>query len=136
VLGDAAQYQHALEQQQAAQEAQAAVLGNYKQNSCAAEHISDGLASLDPAVVDSIPSDVWEAAQLLGDKKGMRVIAVYKELAEQRCALSEAVCFGYAAQHHVAGRMLMCSCLQEPRIPTGHSAVMLACGLHNKLTTE
>ncbi|WIA23775.1 hypothetical protein OEZ85_013460 [Tetradesmus obliquus] len=33
-----------------------------------------------------MPSDVWAAAQLLGNEKGMRVVAVYKELADQRVA--------------------------------------------------
>jgi hypothetical protein len=84
VLGDAAQYQQALEQQQAAREAQNAegglattIPGNH-------EVFQEGLASLDPAVVDSIPEDVWAAAQLLGDQKGMGIVTLYKELADQR----------------------------------------------------
>jgi hypothetical protein len=84
VLGDAAQYQQALEQQQAAQEAQAAELGDSKQTQGINRKVAEGLASLDPETVESIPSDVWAAAQLLGDKKGMRVVALYRELADQR----------------------------------------------------
>lgn len=84
VLGDAAQYQQALEQQQAAQEAQAAELGENDQNRGPGGQASEGLASLDPAAIESMPSDVWAAAQLLGNEKGMCVVALYKELTDQR----------------------------------------------------
>jgi hypothetical protein len=84
VLGDAAQYQQALEQQQAAREAQHAEAGFAVKPKGSNEVLQEGLASLEPEVVDSIPEDVWAAAQLLGDQKGMRLIHIYKELAEQR----------------------------------------------------
>lgn len=84
VLGDAAQYQQAVEQQQATQEAQDANLGYVNEITGMDERLEGGLASLEPTVVDSIPADVWAAAQLLGDEKGMRIVAVYRELADQR----------------------------------------------------
>jgi hypothetical protein len=84
VLGDAAQYQQALEQQQAARESQGAENGSLKESTGSHVSSSAGLATLDPAVVDSIPADVWAAAQLLGDQKGMRLVSLYNELAAHR----------------------------------------------------
>lgn len=77
VLGDAQQYNAILQRQkQLSEQSSAAVISNI-----ALQQPVESLSSTDPA---SVPKDVWAAAQLLGDSKGVRLLRIYEELANQR----------------------------------------------------
>lgn len=77
VLGDAQQYYAALEQKQhREQQTNTADVA-----SCVDESRKQELRDMDPA---SVPQEIWAAAQLLGDSKGVHLLHIYHELAEQR----------------------------------------------------
>lgn len=77
VLGDAQQFNATLQRQKQQAEQPDATSVPISSPMLSIESLS----SIDPA---SVPVDVWSAAQLLGDTKGVRVLHIYEELANQR----------------------------------------------------
>lgn len=77
VLGDAQQFQAVLEQQRQLAAQTAALTAP----AAIPKPDRTSLSGTDPA---SVPKEIWAAAQLLGDTKGVRLLRVYEELADQR----------------------------------------------------
>lgn len=95
VLGDAQHYEAVLEEEQ--QRLQAQQRAGDDQTNAPAQS-DDPWSCIDP---DSVPKDVWEAAQLLGEK-GLRLLQIYRELADQRWVM-HASWYDAAAAHTVGG---------------------------------